>query len=43
MVLAISKRVIFFLSTTPFLLRCLGRRELMLDALLLKKSFNSRV
>jgi hypothetical protein len=25
------------------LLRCVGRRELMLDALLLKKSFNLRV
>jgi hypothetical protein len=25
------------------LLRCIGRRELMLDALLLKKSFNLRV
>jgi hypothetical protein len=24
-------------------LRCVGRRELMLDALLLKKSFNLRV
>jgi hypothetical protein len=25
------------------LLRCVGRRELMLDALLLKKAFNLRV
>jgi hypothetical protein len=43
MALAISKRVLFFLSTTLFLLRCVGRRELILDALLLKKSFNLRV
>jgi hypothetical protein len=34
----------FFLSFhNTILLRCVGRRELMLDALLLKKSFNLRV
>jgi hypothetical protein len=43
MVLTISKRVLFFLSTTPFYWGCVWRRELMLDPLLRKKSFNLRV
>jgi hypothetical protein len=42
MVLAISIRVLFSLHNT-ILLRCVGRRELVLDALLLKTSFNLRV
>jgi hypothetical protein len=39
-VLAISSRVLFHYTIS---LRCVGRRDLMLDALLLKKSFNLRV
>jgi hypothetical protein len=38
----IQKSSILSLHNTV-LLRCVGRRELMLDALLLKKSFNLRV
>jgi hypothetical protein len=38
----IQKSSIISLHNT-ILLRCVGRRELMLDALLLKKSFNLRV
>jgi hypothetical protein len=40
MVLAMSNRVLFYYT---ILLRCVGRRELMLDALILKKAFNLRV
>jgi hypothetical protein len=36
-VLAISMSVLFFLSTTPFLLWCVGSGELVLDPFLLKK------
>jgi hypothetical protein len=43
MALAISIRVLFFSLHNIILLRCVGRRELMLDALFLKKSFNLRV
>jgi hypothetical protein len=43
MVLAISKRILFFSLHNTILLRCVGRRELMLDVLLLKKCFNLRV
>jgi hypothetical protein len=42
MVLVISIRVLFSLHNT-ILLRCVRRRELVLDALLLKTSFNLRV
>jgi hypothetical protein len=38
----IHKSSILSLQNT-ILMRCVGRRELMLDALLLKKSFNLRV
>jgi hypothetical protein len=38
MFLAMSSRVLFFLSTTPFCCG-VGRRELMLDALILKEAF----
>jgi hypothetical protein len=40
MVLAISIKSYVLSLTNTILLRCVGRRELMLDALLLKKSFN---
>jgi hypothetical protein len=42
MVLAMSSRVLFFSPLHHFVEVCRGR-ELMLDALLLKKSFNLRV
>jgi hypothetical protein len=42
MVLAISIRVLIFLSTTRFV-EVSREKRLMLDALLLKKSFNLRV
>jgi hypothetical protein len=42
-VLAMPSRVLFFPLHYTILLGCVGRRELMLDALLLKKSFNLRV
>jgi hypothetical protein len=40
MVLAMSNRVLFFSLHYTILLRCVGKRKLMLDALLLKKSFD---
>jgi hypothetical protein len=45
MVLAKSKRVLFFLSTTSFFGVCMekGTHTVILDALLLKKSFNLRI
>jgi hypothetical protein len=43
MVLAMSNRVPILPLQYTILLRCVGRRELMLDALLLKKAFNLRV
>jgi hypothetical protein len=42
-ILAMSMSVLFFLSTTPFLLRCVGSGELMLDSFLLKVLFHLHI
>jgi hypothetical protein len=42
-VLAISISVMFFLSTTPFLMWCVGSGEFVLDAFLLKIFFDLKV
>ena len=42
-VLAMSMSVLFFLSTTPFLLWCVGSGELVLDPFLLKVLLHLKV